>query len=78
MGVRFWVLKQEVIHFYVHSDNMLAKYSISWRIPCRLVRLGALSWGNTLPLDANAVVETVSLFPSNAEPHSIPHKGCAR
>lgn len=56
---------------------MLAKYSISWRIPCRFVRLGALL-GYCLPLDANAVVETVSLFPSNAEPHPIPQKGCAK
>lgn len=56
---------------------MLAKYSISWRIPCRSMRLGALSLGYILPLDANAVVETVSLFPSNAEPHSMIQEGCA-
>ena len=43
IGARSWVFKQKVIHFYVHSDNMLAKYSISWRIPCCLVRLRALS-----------------------------------
>ena len=56
---------------------MLAKYSISWRIPCCSMRLGALSLGYILPLDANAVVETVSLFPSNAEPHSMIQEGCA-